>query len=77
MAQPLAADASVPSRLPPLRWIAEEELLYDTSSRTLHRPGCPHVDALTLRKVPAGSALKLVWAPLICRCGPDVTLSLG
>jgi hypothetical protein len=25
------------STLPPLRWIAEEDLIYDASSRTLHR----------------------------------------
>jgi hypothetical protein len=28
-------------------------------------------------RVPAGSALELVWAPRMCDCGPDVTLALG
>jgi hypothetical protein len=73
-----ADDHSPSSTLPPLRWIAEEDLIYDASSRTLHRSACPRLHDLTLlTSVPAGSALELVWAPTICACGPDVTVGLG
>jgi hypothetical protein len=54
------------------------DLIYDASSRTLHRSACPRLDDLTLlTSVPAGSALELVWAPTICACGPDVTVTVG
>jgi hypothetical protein len=33
------------STLPPLRWVAEEDLIYDATSRTLHRPACPRLRA--------------------------------
>ena len=36
-------------------------------------PSC----ATLVTSVPARSALELIWAPTICACGPDVTLSLG
>ena len=64
--------------LAPLRWVAEEDLLYDPRSRTLHRPSC-HVahECQRVHGVPAGSAVELVWAPRMCECGPDVTLALG
>ena len=66
------------STLPPLRWIAEEDLVYDAASHTLHRPECPHIGAAAgVVAVPACSPLELIWAPRICDCGPDVTLGLG
>jgi hypothetical protein len=60
-----------------LRWIAEEDLIYDPVSRTLHRPICARAQSAHGSWVPAGSALELVWAPRMCECGPDVTLALG
>jgi hypothetical protein len=63
--------------LRPLRWIAQEELLFDPDSRTLHRPSCPRAHMTEGSRVRAGSALELVWAPRMCDCGPDVTLALG
>jgi hypothetical protein len=63
--------------LRPLRWIAQEDLLFDPDSRTLHRPSCARADMTHGSRVPAGSALELVWAPRMCDCGPDVTLALG
>jgi hypothetical protein len=77
-AGPRGDDRTTQSTLAPLRWIAGEDLVYDAASRTLHRPACPRLRAATLvTSVPAGSALELIWAPTICACGPDVTLSLG
>jgi hypothetical protein len=70
--------ATPDSALPPLRWIAEEDLVYDAASNTLHRPRRPRIrDATRVIGVPARSALELIWAPHICECGPDVTLGLG
>lgn len=64
--------------LPPLRWVAEENLIYDSATNTLHRPGCPHAGTVTSpRPVPAHGALQLVWAPTLCDCQPDVTLALS
>ena len=64
--------------LPPLRWVAEEDLIYDSATNTLHRPGCPHASTVTSpRPVPAHGALQLVWAPTLCDCRPDVTLALN
>jgi len=63
--------------LRPLRWIAEEDLIYDHDSRTLHRPTCALAHRTHGSRLPAGSALELVWAPRMCECGPDVTLALG
>jgi hypothetical protein len=77
-ARPRGDDRNTQSTLPPLRWVAEEDLIYDASSRTLHRSACPRLhDPTLLTSVPAGSALELVWAPTICACGPDVTVGLG
>ena len=71
-------DRTADYALAPLRWAAEEDLLYDPWSRTLHRPSC-HVarECQPVRSVPAGSAVELVWAPRMCECGSDVTLALG
>ena len=64
--------------LPPLRWVAEENLIYDSATNTLHRPGCPHASTVTSpRPVSAHGALQLVWAPTLCDCQPDVTLALS
>ena len=63
--------------LGPLRWIAEEDLIYDPVSRTLHRPSCAFAQRTQGSWLPAGSALELVWAPRMCECGPDVTLALA
>jgi hypothetical protein len=64
--------------LAPLSWVAEEDLLYDPESRTLHRPGCLLARrSHSSRPVPAGSVLTLVWAARMCECGPDVTLALS
>ena len=64
--------------LPPLRWVAEEDLVYDTASETLHRAGCPRVGATArTARLAAGEILELVWAPTVCECRPDVTLQLG
>jgi hypothetical protein len=52
-------DRTTPSTLAPLRWIAEEDLIYDAASRTLHRPACPRLRGATLvTGVPARSALE-------------------
>jgi hypothetical protein len=64
--------------LPPLHWVAEEDLVYDAAANTLHRPGCPQARTVSSpRAVPAHAALQLVWAPTLCDCRPDVTLALG
>jgi hypothetical protein len=64
--------------LRPLRWVAEEDLIFDPESRTLHRPGCPLAHRTQgTSSLPAGAALELVWAPRMCDCRPDVTLALG
>ena len=77
-ARPRGDDLNTQSTLAPLRWVAEEDLIYDATSRTLHRPACPRLRGATLvTSVPARSALELIWAPTVCACGPDVTLSLG
>ena len=73
-----AAQHKRESSLPPLRWVAEEDLLYEPATNTLHRPGCRQLsdpDASTT--LPAGSSLSLVWAPVICDCRPDITLALS
>jgi hypothetical protein len=64
--------------LPPLRWVAEENLIYDTATNSLHPPDCPHASPVTSpRPVPAHAALQLVWATTLCDCQPDVTLALS
>jgi hypothetical protein len=63
--------------LRPLRWIAEEEVIYHPDSRTLHRPSCELAHTTQGSRLPEGSALELVWAPRMCECGPEVTLALG
>ena len=73
-----AAQHKRESSLPPLRWEAGEDLLYEPATNTLHRPGCRQLsnpDASTT--LPAGASLSLVWAPIFCECRPDVTLALG
>jgi hypothetical protein len=66
------------STLAPLRWIAQEDLVYDQAALTLHRSSCPRLcDVANPTRIPAGSALEVVWAPGLCSCGPDVTLGLG
>lgn len=66
-----------PTKLPPLRWVAEHELLYEAEANTVHRPGCARIAAVDPTRVPAGSSLRLVWAPQVCACRPDMTLALG
>jgi hypothetical protein len=64
--------------LPPLRWVAEENLIYDTATNALHPPGWPHASPVTSpRPVPAPAALQLVSATTLCDCQPDVTLALS
>jgi hypothetical protein len=71
-------DSDRRSSLAPLRWVAQEELLYERSSNTLHRLSCGRVGSRDgLEVVPAGAPLWLVRAPRLCECGPDVTLALG
>lgn len=66
------------SSLSALRWVAEEDLLYERASNTLHRPGCRRLGGGEGSVVvAAGEALWLVWAPVMCDCRPDVTLALG
>jgi hypothetical protein len=65
------------SRLPPLRWVAEEPLVYDQAANELHRPACTRAAGGCLA-LARGDALDLVWAPVVCAaCEPDVTLGLG
>jgi hypothetical protein len=63
-------------RLPPLRWIAEEPVVYDEAENELHRPQCSQApDEIELA---SGEALELVWARGDCAaCRADVTLGLG
>jgi hypothetical protein len=64
--------------LPPLDWVAEEDLVYDPTANMLHRPSCPHASRIrSPQPVPARAALRLIWAPTVCDCRPDVTLALG
>jgi len=73
-----AAGRSRSSALSPLRWVAEEDLVYDPRANTPHRPGCPSIAGIEVpTSVPMRSALELVWAPRLCGCRPDVTLALG
>jgi hypothetical protein len=59
------------SSLPALRWIAEEDLVYDGAANTLHRPGCAQLAAAsTCTNLSGGCALELVWAPRLCECRP-------
>jgi hypothetical protein len=62
--------------LPPLRWVAEERLLYDRAANELHRWSCRRAPAIS-EELERGDALSLVWAPRMCRWRPDVTLGLG
>jgi hypothetical protein len=65
------------SRLPPLRWVAEESLVYDQAAKELHRRACPRAPTAGV-ELARGDALELVWAPTMCpACRPDVTLGLG
>ena len=72
------SDQTRMSSLPALRWVAEEDLVYEPETNTLHRPECPRVgDLQAARSLPARSSLELTWAPALCECRPDVTLGLG
>ena len=76
----MSADGAPRTRGPslaPLRWVAEEDLRYEPHANTLHRAACDRLrDHETSVLIAAGSSLRLVWAPKMCRCGPDVTLAL-
>jgi hypothetical protein len=80
---PSADDAARNAREPvsglvPLHWRAEEDLIYEAGTETLHRPGCPRiVSPETVRPLPTGAALARVMAPRICECRPDVTTMLS
>lgn len=75
------ADASGRDRdstLPRLRWVGQEDLVYDRDANTSHRAGPRLLPArCTTTSLPARSALELTWAPFMCRCRPEVTLALG
>ena len=77
----MSADGAPRTRersLAPLRWVAEEDLRYEPHANTLHRAACDRVrDREASVLIAVGSSLHLVWAPKMCRCGPDVTLALG
>lgn len=61
--------------LPPLRWVAQEPLVYDEEARTIHRPFCHQARGDSLK---AGDVIEAVWAPRICsECRPDVLMKLG
>lgn len=70
------ARASVASMLRPLRWLAEEPVVYNAAGNELHRPDCPlSAGGVTLA---TGEALQLIWAPRVCQdCRPDVTTNLS
>lgn len=76
--QAAGEDSGPPTGLRALRWLAEEDLVYEPETETLHRPDCRRlVSPETAQALPAGSALDRVNAPRICECRPDVTLQLG
>jgi hypothetical protein len=69
--------ASTSSRLRPLRWIAEEPLVYDQARNELHRDSCRRAGAGVM-ELADGEPLELVWAPKVSpACRPDVTMALG
>lgn len=70
-------DASTGYTLPALRWVAQEDLIYDPATRTLHRLGCRLAGEThrTGQPLAAWTALELIWAPRICECRPHVTLA--
>jgi len=76
----MSADGAPRTRGPslaPLRWVAEEDLRYEPHANTLHRAACDRLrDREASVLIAVGSSLRLVWAPKMCRCGPDVTLAL-
>jgi hypothetical protein len=58
--------------------VAQEDLLYEPGSNTLHRRGCRRAGGGEGNvALGTGEALWLVWAPAMCECRPDVTLALG
>jgi hypothetical protein len=64
--------------LPLLRWVAEEDLIYDSATNTLHRSDYPHARTVASpRPVSANGARQLVWAPTIRDCRPHVTITLS
>jgi hypothetical protein len=61
-----------------LRWLAEEDLVYESATEMLRRPGCPRlVRPQSARAVPAGTALERMTAARFCECRPDVTTTLS
>jgi hypothetical protein len=63
------------SSLLPLRWCADEPLVYDPASNELHRRGCALAVGSELIE---SEVFELVWAPLVCAaCRPDVTMGLS
>jgi len=48
--------------LPPLAWIAEEDLVYDEASNRLHRPSRPEATGIDLGR---GESFASVWAPRV------------
>lgn len=65
--------------LAPLRWLAEEDLVFEPVSETLHRPECPRLrGGEPVQALASGAVLERVMAPGVCaECRPDVTLTLG
>ncbi|MGH2910133.1 MAG: hypothetical protein ACRDK8_12650 [Solirubrobacteraceae bacterium] len=71
-------DSVAPTGLRALRWLAEEDVVYEPETETLHRPDCQRLlSPEAAQALSAGSALDRVNAPRICECRPDVTLQLG
>ena len=62
--------------LRPLRWVAQEDLVYDPDSRTLHRRAACALQDAGLAAACGIRARAGVGAAGL-RCGPDVTLALG
>jgi hypothetical protein len=74
----VSGSAPPPSSVPRLRWVAQEDLLYEPGSNTLHRRGCRRAGGGEGNvALGTGEALWLVWAPAMCACRPDLTLALG
>lgn len=72
------AAGELPTGLPPLRWRADEDLVYDSATETLHRSGCQRLlSPDTARLLPSGAVLERMTAPRFCECRPDVTTTLS
>jgi hypothetical protein len=71
-------DRDLLTGLTPLRWLADEDLVYEPATETLHRAGCRRlVSPETARALAAGTALERMTAPRFCECRPDVTTTLS